>query len=101
MSGKRTPKHTRIVRGAHFVDERVPADGREFHDCQFTNAPLVYRGGEPFMLFGTSAAGIQLVFEGPAANTLNTLRGFYAFGGHELVEQVIATIRNPHDQPIN
>lgn len=83
----------RTYRNRTFKDETITADGCEFIECHFERSKLVYSGGEPFIIIGCGA--VDLEFEGPAQNTLDTLRALHHFGGAAAVEGIIASIRNP------
>ncbi|MDP3405748.1 MAG: hypothetical protein Q8S03_13710 [Brevundimonas sp.] len=54
---------------------RQPLDGNQFHDCEFRNAELVFRGGEQPALVNCRFVQSRFVFEGEAASTVNLLRG--------------------------
>lgn len=55
--------------------ESVETDGREFTDCTFNSAALVYRGGEhPFFERCTFDRGVSWRFLGPALTTIRFLQ---------------------------
>ena len=83
------------VRGAKFANETVQVDGKEFVGCGFDHCNLIYSGGSPFNFVDTVLHDSEIVFTGPAENTLNTLCGLHHFGMHAFVEELIERIRNP------
>lgn len=55
--------------------ELVDTDGKEFWDCTFASAALVYRGGEhPFFERCTFDSGVTWQFLGPALTTIRFLQ---------------------------
>lgn len=90
----------KVVRGLKFADEQVRLDGIEFVDCDLRNCELVYSGGPPFIFGNTPVEGCQIVFEGAAQNTLDTLAVLYNCGMHEIVEGVFEHVRNPFNDTV-
>lgn len=88
------------VSGRHFNDEVVEADGRQFVDCTFNNAPLEFGGKSPFILSNCKGT-LTIEFVDAASNTLDQLKTLYRFGYADFVEQIFAAIRNPLGEAIN
>ena len=89
-----------VVGGAHFEDEVVSLDGREFDSCTMVNCTLIYQGGFPFIFTKTVPVDCEFSFEGPARNTLETLACMHRFGMHKLVEGMFDKVRNPTQETV-
>jgi hypothetical protein len=65
-----------LVTGQTFNNrEAVETDGREFRDCTFNSAVLVYRGGEhPFFESCSFGPEVSWNFLGPALTTIRFLQ---------------------------
>lgn len=90
----------KLVSGRKFANEKVRLDGIEFADCELRNCELIYSGGSPFIFGNTPVEGCQIVFEGAAQDTLDTLALLYNYGMHEIVEGVFEHVRNPFGDTI-
>jgi hypothetical protein len=82
---KLTPE---IIQGRAYGAEEVLLDGKRFVRCSFHGSTLVFYGTRPVVLEGTSLHGVQWRLDGPAAVTMNFLKGLGASGepGRRLVE---------------
>lgn len=90
-----------IFHGAH-----IQLEGISYNKCRFTNCTFMYSGMGPVQLENNQIEGTcQLLFTGPAGNTLNFLKMFYGGGGAPLVEQVLQSLRSPQSatqqEPVN
>jgi hypothetical protein len=54
---------------------RQALDGNTFHDCEFRNAELIFRGGDQPGFANCRFVQSRFVFEDEAASTVNLLRG--------------------------
>ncbi len=85
----------RTIRGQKFESVSVDIDGTEFIDCEFDRCTLVYSGGGLFIFDNSPIDSCTLTLEGPAENTLFALSSMYNSGMAEVVERLIAMVRNP------
>ena len=83
------------------ITGRVIVDDQLFESCIFRDAQLVFTGGTPPAFINCGMQGVQLVFEGPAHNTVEYLRAM-AVGAPEfraalasLVPELAATAPQP------
>ena len=56
----------------------VELDGKEFDNCTFSGASLIYRGGQPPTLNECDLTDFTFEFRGAAANTVALLRAMAA-----------------------
>ena len=91
----------KVFQGRIFIAERILVDGCQFEGCTFTDCTLVFAGTGLFMVQLDEHQTINVDFVGNAAVTLNQLRALHRFGMAEMVERVIASIRNPLNEPVN
>lgn len=82
------------VRGTHFGDEAVPADGRQFIDCTFDETVLVFSGILPFIVSGATGRP-KIAFIEQAETTLMQLATMYRFGLADIVEDLFRKVRDP------
>lgn len=75
-----------------FTQETIALDGVEFTDCEFRKCRLIYGGGEPPTFEGCKFDHCDWRFEGPAARTLDHLKGVWAAGGKPAVQALIKEI---------
>jgi hypothetical protein len=62
------------------LEGRQQIDGKTFIDCEFKNALLAFKGDTPPNFVNCRFTSSRFVFEGPAAATVNFLRGML---GHQ------------------
>ncbi len=60
--------------GDSYKDATIEVDGHKYTKCTFQNCVLVYSGGEPPNFNGCTLDKIQVVFRGPAKNTVALLQ---------------------------
>jgi hypothetical protein len=89
------------VRGAKFANETLQVDAREFINCEFRQCSLIYSGGEPFSIAQSDLHASDVVFNGAAENTLNTLYVLYHTGMRAFVEELIEKIRTPLEESLH
>lgn len=71
----------KVIRDNVFQSMNVVIDDSSFQNCTFKNCTLLYRGGT-FKLEGNHFIGeTNMLMDGPAANTMDLLRGLHAAGG--------------------
>jgi|tagenome__1003787_1003787.scaffolds.fasta_scaffold20989225_4 hypothetical protein len=80
------------VRGKHFGDEAVRADGRAFVNCTFDKTILVFSGTSPFVVLGGAGCPKVACVE-YAETTLMQLATMYEFGLGEIVEDLFKKVR--------
>jgi hypothetical protein len=69
--------------------ELVDTDGKEFTDCTFNSAALVYSGGEhPFFERCTFNDGVNWTFLGPALTTVRFLQRIANNGGQNFIAEM-------------
>jgi len=72
LNGKRSSCSTEENKS--FRGQTVRLDGKSFSNCRFENCVLIY-SGERCEWEDTSFFNCQIVFDGPANNTVQFLRG--------------------------
>ena len=87
MSDVDTPQ-----RAVSFTQENVTLDGMTFSDCEFRKCRLIYSGGEPPVFDACKFDHCDWRFEGPAARTLEHLKGVWGAGGKPTVQALIKDI---------
>ncbi len=60
--------------GDTYRNATIEIDGHGYTKCAFENCILVYSGGEPPNFSGCTLDKIQVVFKGPAKNTVALLQ---------------------------
>ena len=78
--------------GVSFTQESIALDGASFADCEFRKCKLIYSGGEAPTFDACRFDGCDWRFEGPAARTLEHLKGVWAAGGKPAVQALIKDI---------
>jgi hypothetical protein len=76
-----------------FVNEDISLDGNEFIKCAFKKCKIIYIGIKPVGLANSSFSDCSLIFEGPAANTVDFMMNMYSGGFRELIEATFNNIR--------
>jgi hypothetical protein len=85
---------TRFVGKKFHASETTILEGGVFEDCTFSGGRMVYSGGDNVQLHGCKFVGGDLIFDGPARNTLLLLSELYKSGAVELVEGLFEQIRS-------
>ncbi len=80
---------------AHFADETIAIDGKEFVNCTFERCTITYSGGAIFFLPGSKFQDCTFEFQGPALRTLEALRVLHGFGMQEFVGRITDWITGP------
>lgn len=76
-----------------FQNERVIVDDKQFFDCDFVNASLVYNGGTIPAFEQCQFNGVSLQFGDAAANTLRFLSGLRSGGFMPAIDRVLNSAR--------
>ncbi len=76
-----------------FQNERVMVDGKQFVNCDFVGASLVYSGGTIPAFEQCQFSGVSLQFGDAAANTLRFLSGIRAGGFTPAVDRILEKVR--------
>jgi hypothetical protein len=85
-----------------FKGGRVVLDGNEYVNCTFEKTVLVFAATKPVTVSGCRFLDVQWALDGPAALTIQFLRGlFHEMGPHgpKLVEQLFDAIRADAPMP--
>lgn len=84
---------TTPIENQTFENERLVLDGSSFTNCVFRNCQVVYYGTGPIKLHGNKFVDTQVLWGGPAAQTVAILAKMYHGGMKLVVETVIDQIR--------
>ena len=72
----------------------INLDYQEFENKRLENCKLVYAGGRPPILRGTTIINCEFILEGPALNTANFLTLISHSGDAKLVVQSLLGLKN-------
>jgi hypothetical protein len=78
--------------GTVFTHETILLDGESFHDCEFRDCRLTFRGEEPPVFVGCRFHECDWRFEGPAGRTLEHLKAVWSAGAKSTVQTLIKEI---------
>ncbi|MEO6340657.1 MAG: hypothetical protein ABIO39_11495 [Caulobacteraceae bacterium] len=78
--------------GLSYNHQTVVLDGENFSNCEFAACRLVYSGGEPPKLESCRFTDCEWKFEGPAADTLASLKLMWSVGAKPAVQSLIKEI---------
>lgn len=81
------------VENTVFQNEAVAVDGTQFKNCTFSNATLVFAGGDLPSFVDCQFRSVALEFDGAAVNTFKFLTGMQAGGFSQAVSGILAGIR--------
>lgn len=76
-----------------FQNQDVVLDDNEFNGCTLENCNLIYSGSGKVALHNNSFIECRVIFNGPAASSLDFLGSLYRGGWADLVEATFANIR--------
>ena len=68
-------------------------DGKRFVDCELVQCKLTFRGTEPPEFKGTRIVDCQILFQGPAAATLQLMGQLYRSGQGSMIDSLFAHLR--------
>ena len=77
-----------------FTKETINVDDKTYAKCTFLNCEIVYSGGGLPTLTNNIFTECTFTMDGPARRTLIYLKGLYGGGGADIVEEVIASVRD-------
>lgn len=84
-----------------FVDQILPLDGNEFHNCTFRGCVLEFAGAAGFVLSGcTFESPPRFSVTGAASITFRMLARMYGTGFDEIVESLFENIRQSSMQGV-
>lgn len=72
---------------------KIQVDGNSYVKCVFTNAELVYSGGEPPAFVNCTFDRISITFDGPAGRTIDFMGALQRGGFEKIIEPTLDRIR--------
>lgn len=83
-----------LVQSKIFQKESITVDDKQFVDCDFIDASLIYNGGTLPSFDQCQFSGVSLQFGDAAGNTLRFLSGMRSGGFMTAIDRLLDNIRN-------